>query len=326
MRDVLADSSRQFARAIIMPNLKTPVVTTRRALEYRRNIIENLPADLQGENTFEPLMTLYLTEKMSVEEISLAKQSGAVHAVKYYPFAATTNSARGVSVMEKVTPVLEAMAEHNLPLLVHGEVTDPEVDIFDRESVFIERVLSPLVEKNSGLRIVFEHITTKDAVDFVSEGPNMLAATITPQHLLLNRNALLVGGIHPHNYCLPVLKAEEHRCAIVGAAISGNPRFFLGTDSAPHAKQSKESACGCAGVYSAHNAMELYTEVFEKADSLDRLEGFASHYGADFYGLQRNKDTIALEKKTWQIPETLPFGDSGVIPFRAGGHCQWKMV
>jgi dihydroorotase len=326
MRDVLADSARQFSRAIVMPNLKSPVVTTLQALEYRRNIIENLPEDMKGENNFEPLMTLYLTEKMSVEEISQAKQSGYIHAVKYYPAGATTNSESGVTAMEKVTLVLEAMAEHNFPLLVHGEVTNPEVDIFDREAIFIERVLSPLMEKIPDLRVVFEHITTKDAVDFVREGSDRLAATITPQHLLLNRNALFVGGIRPHNYCLPVLKAEEHRRAVVDAAISGNPKFFLGTDSAPHAKQSKESACGCAGIYSAHNAMELYAEVFEKADSLDKLEGFASHYGADFYGLPRNKSTITMEKKTWQIPESLPLGDSKIIPFRAGEHCQWKMT
>lgn len=323
--DVLADSARQFARAIVMPNLKSSVVTTIQALEYRRNIIENLPEDLKGENNFEPLMTLYLTEKMSVDEISQAKQSGTVHAVKYYPSGATTNSESGVTAIEKVIPVLEAMAEHNLPLLVHGEVTDPEVDIFDREAIFIERVLSPLIEKIPELRVVFEHITTKDAVDFVSEGSNRLAATITPQHLLLNRNALFVGGIRPHNYCLPVLKAEEHRRAVVKAAISGDPKYFLGTDSAPHARGAKESACGCAGIYSAHNAMELYAEVFEKADCLDRLEGFASHYGADFYGLPRNKCTITLEKKTWQIPESLSFGVLEIIPFRAGEHCQWKI-
>ena len=326
MRGVIADSARQFARAIVMPNLKSPIVTTVQALEYRRNIIENLPEDIKRENNFEPLMTLYLTEEMSVEEIGQAKQSGYIHAMKYYPAGATTNSESGVTAIEKVTPVLEAMVEHNFPLLVHGEVTNPEVDIFDREAIFIERVLSPLMEKVPELRVVFEHITTKDAVDFVNEGSDRLAATITPQHLLLNRNALFVGGIRPHNYCLPVLKAEEHRRAVVEAAISGNPKFFLGTDSAPHAKQSKESACGCAGIYSAHNAMELYTEVFEKTDGLDRLEGFASHYGADFYRLPRNKCTITLEKKTWQIPESMLFGDLEIIPFRAGEHCQWKMT
>ena len=326
MRDVLADSARQFNRAIVMPNLKSPVVTTVQALEYRRIIIENLPEDIKDKGGFEPLMTLYLTEKMSVEEISQAKQSGHIYAVKYYPAGATTNSESGVTTMENMYPVLEVMAEHNLPLLVHGEVTNLEIDIFDREKIFIERVLSPLMETIPELRIVFEHITTKDAVDFVREGSGRLAATITPQHLLLNRNALFVGGMRPHNYCLPVLKAEEHRRAVVEAAISGNPKFFLGTDSAPHAKQYKESACGCAGIYSAHNAMELYTEIFEKADCLDSLEGFASHYGADFYGLPRNKSSITLEKKTWQIPETLPFGDSEIIPFRAGEHCQWKMT
>lgn len=325
MRDVIADSARQFARAIIMPNLKSPVVTTAQALEYRRNIIENMPEDIKDRDNFEPLMTLYLTEKMSADEIGKAKQSGYIHAVKYYPAGATTNSASGVTVMGKVYPVLEAMAEQNLPLLVHGEVTNPEVDIFDREVIFIEQVLSPLMEKIPELRIVFEHITTKDAVDFVTEASDRLGATITPQHLLLNRNALFVGGIRPHNYCLPVLKAEEHRCAVVDAATSGNPKFFLGTDSAPHSKQVKESACGCAGIYSAHNAIELYAEVFEKAACLDLLESFASHHGADFYGLPRNNSTITLEKKTWRVPETLPFGDSEVIPFRAGEHCQWKI-
>ena len=325
MRDVLADSARQFTRAIVMPNLKSPVVTTAQALEYRRNIIENLPEDIKDGGDFNPLMTLYLTEKMTAEEIIKAKQSGYIHAVKYYPAGATTNSESGVIAIEKVYPVLEAMAEQNLPLLVHGEVTNPEVDIFDREVIFIERVLSPLMERIPELRIVFEHITTKDAVDFVHSSSARLAATITPQHLLLNRNALFLGGIRPHHYCLPVLKAEAHRCAVVNAATNGSPKFFLGTDSAPHAREAKESACGCAGIYSAHNAIELYAEVFEKAACLDLLEGFASHHGADFYGLPRNRSTITLEKKTWQIPETLPFGDSEIIPFRAGEHCQWKI-
>jgi dihydroorotase len=325
MRDVLADSARQFARAIIMPNLKLPVVSIEQALDYRRSIIENLPEDIQASSEFEPLMVLYLTEKMTVDEIIKASQSAFVHAVKYYPAGATTNSDSGVIDIKNVYPVLEAMAEQNLPLLVHGEVTDADVDIFDREVIFIEKILSPLLDYIPELRVVFEHITTKDAVDFVYESSTRLAATITPQHLLLNRNALFLGGIRPHNYCLPVLKAETHRRAVVDAAISGNPRFFLGTDSAPHAKQLKESACGCAGIYSARNAIELYTEVFEKAACLDRLEGFASHHGADFYGLPRNKSTITLEKKPWQIPESLPFGGSEIIPFRSGEYCQWKI-
>ena len=326
MRDVLADTARQFARAIIMPNLKSPVVSTGQALEYRRRIIESLPEHIKEKGNFKPLMTLYLTETMSAEEIRQAKQSGSIHAVKYYPAGATTNSENGVTAMEKVYPVLEAMAEQNIPLLVHGEVTNPDIDIFDREVIFIERLLCPLVKKIPELQIVFEHITTKDAVDFVNESSERLAATITPQHLLLNRNALFVGGIHPHHYCMPVLKAEAHRCAIVDAATSGSPKFFLGTDSAPHAREAKESACGCAGIYSAHNAIELYAEIFEKAACVDKLEAFASHYGADFYGLPRNEGTITLEKKPWKIPETLAFGESEIIPFRAGENCLWKMI
>ena len=325
MRDVLADSARQFARAIIMPNLKSPVVTTEQALVYRQSIIESLSEELQASGGFNPLMTLYLTEKMTVDEISKAKESSFIHAVKYYPAGATTNSDSGVTAIEKVYPVLQAMAEQNLPLLMHGEVTDADVDVFDREATFIENILSPLMKNIPKLRIVFEHITTKDAVDFVREGSENLAATITPQHLLLNRNALFAGGIRPHNYCLPVLKAEEHRRAVVDAATSGSPKFFLGTDSAPHARVAKESACGCAGIYSAHNAIELYAEVFEETACLDKLEDFASHYGADFYGLARNEDSITLEKNQWQIPDSLPFGESEIIPFRAGETCQWKL-
>jgi dihydroorotase len=325
MRDVLVDSARQFARAIIMPNLKSPVVSTEQAFAYRQSIIESLPEEFQKNSEFIPLMTLYLTEKMTTDEISKAKESGFIHAVKYYPAGATTNSENGVNAIENVYPVLQTMAEQNLPLLVHGEVTDADVDVFDREAIFIEKILSPLMENIPDLRIVFEHITTKDAVAFVGGGSDCLAATITPQHLLLNRNALFVGGIRPHNYCLPVLKAEEHRRAVIDAATSGSPKFFLGTDSAPHARAAKESACGCAGIYSAHNAIELYAEIFEETASLDKLEGFASHYGADFYGMPRNEGTITLEKKQWQIPDSLPFGDSEIIPFRAGEHCQWKI-
>ncbi|RKZ49909.1 MAG: dihydroorotase [Gammaproteobacteria bacterium] len=325
MRDVLADSARQFARAIIMPNLNSPVVSTGQALAYRQSIIENLPEDIRASGAFEPLMTLYLTEKMTRDEIIKAKESAFVHAVKYYPAGATTNSDSGVTAIENVYPLLEAMAEQNLPLLVHGEVTDADVDIFDREAIFIEKILSPLMDNIPDLRIVFEHVTTKDAVDFVKQGSEKLAATITPQHLLLNRNALFAGGLRPHHYCLPVLKAEEHRRAVVDAATSGNPKFFLGTDSAPHARAAKESACGCAGIYSAHNAIELYVEVFEEKDCLDKLEGFASRYGAKFYGLPGNEGSITLEKNQWQIPDSLPFGESEIIPFRAGETCQWKM-
>ena len=321
MQHVLRDSARQFARAIIMPNLKQPVVTTMMALEYRYRIRKSLPA---GVN-FQPLMTLYLTEKTSASEIVQAKQSGDIYAVKYYPAGATTHSESGVIKMENVYPVLEAMEEQQLPLLLHGEVTDPEIDIFDREQVFIDRVLAPLVKRFKNLRIVLEHITTKQAAEFVKDGPENLAATITPQHLLMNRNALFAGGLHPHLYCMPVLKAEEHRRAIVAAATSGNPRFFLGTDSAPHAKHNKESACGCAGIYSAHNAIELYAEVFEKAGCLEKLEAFASHNGADFYGLPRNRETITLEKNDWTVPATLSFGEYEVVPFRAGETCHWKL-
>jgi dihydroorotase len=325
MRDVLADSARQFARAIIMPNLRSPVVTTEQALAYRQSIIESLPEVIRASGGFDPLMTLYLTEKMTSDEISKASKNAYVHAVKYYPAGATTNSEGGVSAIKNVYPVLEAMAEQNLPLLVHGEVTDTDVDIFDREAIFIERILSPLMNNIPDLRIVFEHVTTKDAVDFVKDGSDKLAATITPQHLLLNRNALFTGGFRPHHYCLPVLKAEEHRRAVVDAATSGNPKFFLGTDSAPHARAAKESACGCAGIYSAHNAIELYAEIFEEQDCLDKLEGFTSHYGADYYGLPANEDTITLEKNQWQIPDSLPFGESEIVPFRAGETCQWKI-
>ncbi len=325
MRDVLADSARQFARAIIMPNLKSPIASTEQALEYQQSIIKNLPEDIRGIGKFEPLMVLYLTTKMTVEEINKASQSDHVHAVKYYPAGATTNSGSGVTAIEKVYPILEAMAEQNLPLLVHGEVINIDIDIFDREAIFIEKILSPLIKDIPDLRIVFEHVTTKDAVDFVKQSSDRLVATITPQHLLLNRNALFVGGIRPHHYCLPVLKAEEHRRAVVGAATSGNPKFFLGTDSAPHAREAKETGCGCAGIYSAHNAIELYAEVFEKADCLDRLDNFASHYGAEFYGLSKNEGSITLEKNQWQIPDSLPFSGSEIIPFGAGEYCQWKM-
>lgn len=321
MKHVVQDSARQFARAIVMPNLKPPVVTTKQALAYRDRIIKSLPAG----SDFQPLMTLYLTEKTSPAEIIQAKQSSHVYAVKYYPAGATTHSDSGVKKMENVYPVLEAMEEQQLPLLLHGEITDPDIDIFDRETVFIERVLVPLMQRFRKLRFVLEHITTIQAAEYVKNGPGNLAATITPQHLLLNRNALFASGLRPHHYCIPVLKAEKHRQAVVAAAISGHPRFFLGTDSAPHAKHDKESACGCAGIYSAHNALELYAEVFEAAGCLEKLEAFASHNGADFYGLPRNRQTITLEKKDWTVPLALPFGDDTVVPFRAGEPCHWKL-
>lgn len=319
---VLRDSARQFARAIIMPNLKPPVVTVNDAAAYRERILTALNAQAE----FEPLMTLYLTENTSPDEIHRAKESGFVHAVKYYPAGATTHAESGVRALSRVYPVLEAMQEADLPLLMHGEVTDQHIDIFDRETVFIDQVLSPLLDEFSSLRVVMEHITTAEAADFVQSGPERLAATITPQHLLLNRNAMLVGGIRPHHYCLPVLKREENREALVAAAISDCPRIFLGTDSAPHARGAKESACGCAGIYSAHTALELYAEVFETAGALDKLQAFASERGADFYGLPRNTSTVTLQREPWQVPHTLPFGTQEIVPFRAGSELQWKLM
>lgn len=322
MASVLAHSARQFARAIIMPNLRPPVVTTAQALAYRDRILAALPAD----SDFTPLMTLYLTDATTAEEIARAKASGHIQAVKLYPAGATTNSESGVTDIRKTYDTLAAMAEHGLPLLVHGEVTAPEVDIFDREQVFIERILSPLLEELPQLKVVLEHITTADAVEFVSAAGANVAATITPQHLLMNRNAIFAGGIRPHHYCLPVLKRERHRQALVAAAISGSGKFFLGTDSAPHSKHAKESACGCAGIYSAHAALELYAEAFEQAGAIDKLEGFASHHGADFYGLPRNHGSVTLQKTDWQVPDAYPFGDEQVVPLRAGETLSWKLV
>jgi len=321
LRSVLVNSSRCFARAIVMPNLKPPVVTTADALAYRERILSSLPAG----SDFRPLMTLYLTERTTPDEIKLAQDSGHVYAVKYYPAGATTHAEGGVRRLENVYPVLEEMEALRMPLLVHGEVTDPDVDIFDRERIFIDRVLVPLLSRFKKLRVVFEHITTQEAAEFVKDGSDNIAATITPQHLLLNRNAMFAGGLRPHHYCLPVLKAERHRRAIVTNATSGHPRFFLGTDSAPHARQDKESGCGCAGIYSAHNAIELYAGVFEAAGCIERLENFASRFGAAFYGLPVNSGTITLEKKEWKVPATLPFGDDVVVPLRAGETCQWKL-
>ena len=321
LRNVLGDSARCFARAIVMPNLKPPVATTADALAYRDRILSCLPVG----SDFRPLMTLYLTERTTPDEIKRAQESGQVYAVKYYPAGATTHAESGVCRMEHVYPVLEAMEAQRIPLLVHGEVTDPDVDIFDRERIFIDRVLVPVQNRFKKLRVVFEHITTQEAAEFVKDGPETLAATITPQHLLLNRNAMFAGGLRPHHYCLPVLKAERHRRAIVTIATSGHPRFFLGTDSAPHARQDKESGCGCAGIYSAHNAIELYAGMFEAAGCIERLENFASRFGAAFYGLPVNTGTITLEKKEWQVPATLPFGHDVVVPLGAGETCQWKL-
>jgi dihydroorotase len=322
MASVLADTARVFARAIVMPNLKPPVTTTQQALHYRERILGELPPG----SAFEPLMTLYLTDDTPVEEIARAKLSGRVHGVKYYPAGATTHSDAGVTRISRCFAALEKMEQLGLPLLIHGESTDPAVDVFDREKAFIDEVLGPIVERHSGLKIVLEHITTRDAVQYVEvTGPNV-AATITAHHLLLNRNALFLGGIRPHHYCLPVLKREEHREALVEAATSGNPKFFLGTDSAPHPRPDKETGCGCAGIYSAHAAIELYATAFEEAGALDRLEGFASNFGADFYGLPRNADTIELLREQWTVPKTLRFGKKELVPLRAGETIPWKLA
>jgi dihydroorotase len=321
MHSVLPDTARQFARAIVMPNLRPPVTTTAQAESYRSRILAALPAGMK----FEPLMTLYLTDNTKAEEIRKAKACGIVHAVKLYPAGATTNSDAGVTDLRKTYDALEEMQRCGMPLLVHGEVTAPAVDIFDREAVFIERVLQPLLQDLPKLRVVFEHITTKDAAQFVASAGDNIGATITAHHLLYNRNAMLVGGIRPHYYCLPVLKRETHREALVKAATSGSKKFFLGTDSAPHAQHTKENACGCAGCYTAHAAIELYAEAFEQAGALDKLEGFASFHGADYYGLPRNKETITLRREEWEVPHTVEFGGSRLVPLRAGEHMKWKL-
>ena len=322
MRAVLPDSARRFARAIVMPNLRPPVVTTALALDYRSRIRAALPAG----TAFEPLMTLYLTDVMPPQEIARARDSGAVHAVKYYPAGATTHSDAGVTDLARCYPVFEAMEKHALPLLVHGEVTDLDVDVFDREHVFIDRVLAPLVERFPGLRVVVEHITTREAARFVLDAPPRVAATITAHHLLLNRNALFVGGVRPHHYCLPLLKREVHRRALIEAATGGNPKFFLGTDSAPHARHTKETECGCAGIYTAHAAIELYAEAFAVAGKLGQLEAFASFHGADFYGLPRNRDSITLVRQDWCPPRELAFGPDRLVPFRGGENVGWKIA
>ncbi|HEX9179380.1 MAG TPA: dihydroorotase [Burkholderiales bacterium] len=322
LRAVVAHSAQRFARAIVMPNLKPPVTTVEAAARYRERILAALPAGAG----FEPLMTLYLTDATPVPEIARAVASGYVRAVKLYPAGATTHSDAGVTDVARCHGALEAMEKLGLPLLVHGEVTDAAVDVFDRERVFIERVLAPLVQRYPGLRVVLEHITTRDGVQFVLEsGPN-IAGTLTAHHLLMNRNAMFEGGIRPHHYCLPVLKREEHRHALVAAAVSGNPRFFLGTDSAPHARSTKEAACGCAGMYTAHAGIELYAEVFEQAGALDRLEAFASFHGPDFYRVPRNQDTITLLRQAWEVPRHYPFGDDTLVPMRAGATVPWTLA
>ena len=322
MQSVLPDTARVFGRAIAMPNLKPPVTTTLLADEYRARLLAAVPADV----AFEPLMTLYLTDNTTPDEIRRAKASGFVHAVKYYPAGATTNSDSGVTDLARAYPAIAAMEEVGMPLLLHGEVVDGDIDVFDREAVFIERHLTRLLRDFPALRIVLEHITTRQAAKFVASAPANVAATITVHHLLYNRNAMFRGGIRPHFYCLPILKRESHRQALVAAAISGNPKFFLGTDSAPHAVGAKESSCGCAGIYTAHAAIELYAEVFEDAGALDRLEAFASFHGADFYGLPRHADTLTLRRESWPVPANLSLGSESLIPLRAGESVRWRVV
>ncbi len=322
LASVVAHTAQRFARAIVMPNLKPPVTTVAQAEDYRRRILASLPA----ASRFQPLMTLYLTENMPVEEVARAKASDNVFAVKYYPAGATTNSASGVRELSRVYRVIEAMERHELPLLLHGEVTDPDIDIFDRERVFIERHLMPLRERFPALRMVLEHITTRDAVDFVSGAPANVAATITAHHLLLNRNALFDGGIRPHNYCAPILKRETHRAALLQAATRGDTHFFLGTDSAPHVREAKETACGCAGLYTAHAALEFYAEAFEQVGRLDRLEAFASFHGPDFYRLPRNEGRVVLERAHWLVPDEYPLAGSTCKPMRAGESVAWSLV
>ncbi len=322
LQAVLTDTARQFARAIVMPNLRPPVTTTELAIAYRERILAALPKGV----SFEPLMTLYLTDNTTAHEIKRAKASGMIHGVKLYPAGATTNSDLGVSDLAKCTNALEAMQDAGLPLLVHAEVTDANVDVFDRESVFITRHMQPLLKQFPALKTVFEHITTKDAADFVAESSKNVAATITAHHLLMNRNDMFIGGIRPHHYCLPILKRESHRQTLIKAATSGNAKFFLGTDSAPHTKHAKEAACGCAGMYTAHAALELYAEAFESVNQLDKLEAFASFYGADFYGLPRNTAQITLQKTSWTVPNELAMGNESLVPLRAGQQIHWKLV
>ncbi|MBI3713875.1 MAG: dihydroorotase [Burkholderiales bacterium] len=322
MTTVLPHTAAQFARAIVMPNLKPPVTTTEQAAAYRQRILAALPDGM----LFEPLMTLYLTDNTPPDEIRRAKDSGFVHAVKLYPAGATTNSDAGVTDLRKCYKTLEVMQEVGMPFLVHGEVTNPEIDLFDREAVFIETVMQPLRADMPELRVVFEHITTSEAAAYVAEATGPIAATITAHHLLYNRNEIFKGGIRPHYYCLPVLKRETHRLALVKAATSGNPRFFLGTDSAPHAKGVKEHACGCAGCYTALHAMELYAQAFDQVGALDKLEGFASFYGPDFYRLPRNTSTLTMKREAWTLPAELSYLDGSLVPLNGGEVMQWKAV
>jgi dihydroorotase len=320
MRSVVGATARTFARAVVMPNLTPPVTTVAAAAAYRDRILAALPA----ASAFAPLMTLYLTDNTPVQEIATARASGFVVGAKYYPAGATTHSDSGVSDLARTYAALAAMEKHGLPLLVHGEVTDPDVDIFDRERVFVDRQLTRIVRDFPALKIVLEHITTTEAAQFIDAAPANVGATITPQHLSWSRNALLVGGMRPHFYCMPVLKREAHRLSLVRAATGGSPKYFLGTDSAPHARGDKESACGCAGCYSAHAAIELYAEAFDRADALERLEAFASFHGADFYGLPRNTATVTLKREAWVVPATYPFGEHAVVPLCAGETMRWR--
>lgn len=319
---VLPFTARRFARALVMPNLKPPVTTTQLAVAYRQRILDALPEGAR----FEPLMTLYLTDRTDPAEVERARDSGCILGFKLYPAGATTHSDAGVTDVSRVYGVLERMEETGLVLQVHGEVTDPAVDVFDREARFIDEVLEPLSRRFSRLRIVFEHITTRRAVEFVRGAREGIAATITPQHVSMNRNALFAGGIRPHHYCLPVLKTEQDRVAVLEAAVSGDPRFFLGTDSAPHARHAKEHACGCAGIFSAHAGIELYAEAFEAAGALDRLQGFASEFGADFYRVPRNTGTITLVKEPQDVPASFPYGDGELVPLRAGKRIAWRLA
>ncbi|MEO5561034.1 MAG: dihydroorotase [Dokdonella sp.] len=322
LASVLPDTARRFARAIVMPNLQPPVTTVDQARAYRERIQAAVPVGLR----FDPLMTLYLTDFTSPLEIARVKASGFVHALKYYPAGATTHSENGVTDLKGISAVLASMEKHDVPLLIHGEVTDTAVDVFDREAVFIDRHLVPMVRSFPALRIVLEHITTVAGAQFVSAAPNTVAATITAHHLLLNRNAMFVGGLRPHHYCLPILKREKHRQALLAAATGGNPRFFLGTDSAPHTQHAKESACGCAGIYTSHAAIELYAEAFEQAEALERLEAFASFHGADFYHLPRNADTLVLERRAWTVPQQIGEDGNAVVPFRADQTLAWRLA
>jgi len=322
LETVITHTARQFGRAIIMPNLKPPIATVEQALSYRQEILHALPSD----STFDPLMTLYLTNAMSKNEVKKAAESEHIYAFKLYPAGATTNSDSGVSDVKAIYPVLETMEQLDIPLLIHGEVTDNDCDIFDREKVFVESSLSDIVKNFPDLRVVAEHVTTKEAVDFVLSASNKVAATITPQHLLFNRNAILAGGIRPHHYCLPIIKREHHRQSLVAAATSGNPKFFLGTDSAPHLTYTKESSCGCAGCYSAHAALELYAEAFEQANALNKLEGFASFFGADFYQLPRNTKTITLQKQAWTVPDGYQVHNETITPLKANEVLNWKFM